>query len=297
MNDSLVSIIIPNYNRENLIKETLDSILQQSYKNWECIIVDDQSTDKSIDVIKDYVDKDSRFSLIVRPKEHPKGANACRNIGKSRAKGDFIIFFDSDDLMTTHHIEEKLKHITSKNYDFIVAKSEYFNNPENKNPINYRELFTIPITAENFITKKLSWITFDPIIKTEIAKKIDFTEKNASAEEYNFFCKLVLTTENAVAINKTLTKRRYHEESYQVNLDTTEKILENNFYYFYDTYFEILSFSPNSASKKYLLKNIMTILYRKKINPSYNKHLLYKEIIKVFGILKGLKKIHSLIFK
>ena len=199
--------------------------------------------------------------------------------------------------MLPNHIEEKVRLICSKNYDYAIAKSEYFNNPENKNPIHYRGLFTTPITAENFITKKINWLTLDPIIKTEIAKKIDFTEKRASAEEYNFFCKLVLTTENAIATNKVLTKRRYHEGSYQVNLDSLEKILENNFYYFYDTYFEILNLHPNKASKKYLLENIMIILYRKKIKPNYNKYSLYLEIIKVFGILKGLKKIYILVSK
>ena len=54
MNDSLVSIVIPNYNRANLIGETLDSIIQQTYENWECIIVDDRSTDGSIEIIKNY---------------------------------------------------------------------------------------------------------------------------------------------------------------------------------------------------------------------------------------------------
>lgn len=297
MNDSLVSIVIPNYNRANLIGETLDSIIQQTYEDWECIIVDDRSTDGSIEIIKNYSNKDPRFLLIERPQEYSKGANACRNIGKSLAHGKYIIFFDSDDIMLPNHVEEKVRLICSKNYDYAIAKSEYFNNPENKNPMQYRGLFTTPITAENFITKKINWITFDPIIKTEIAKKIDFTEKRASAEEYNYFCKLVLTTENAIATNKVLTKRRYHEGSYQVNLDSLEKILENNFYYFYDTYFEILNLHPNKASKKYLLENIMTILYRKKIKPNYNKYSLYLEIIKVFGILKGLKKIYILVSK
>ena len=57
MNDSLVSIVIPNYNRANLIGETLDSIIQQTYEDWECIIVDDRSTDGSIEIIKNYIER------------------------------------------------------------------------------------------------------------------------------------------------------------------------------------------------------------------------------------------------
>lgn len=70
--------------------------------------------------------------LIERPQEYSKGANACRNIGKSLAHGKYIIFFDSDDIMLPNHIEEKVRLICSKNYDYAIAKSEYFNNPENK---------------------------------------------------------------------------------------------------------------------------------------------------------------------
>ena len=75
MNDSLVSIVIPNYNRANLIGETLDSIIQQTYENWECIIVDDRSTDGSIEIIKNYSNKDPRFLLIERPQEYSKGTS------------------------------------------------------------------------------------------------------------------------------------------------------------------------------------------------------------------------------
>src|SRR5688500_14327273 len=75
----LVSIIIPNFNRVHLIGETLDSLLRQSYSNWEAIVVDDRSTDTSLLVIEEYVKKDSRIRFFIRSRE-PKGAPTCRNI-------------------------------------------------------------------------------------------------------------------------------------------------------------------------------------------------------------------------
>ena len=75
----LVSIIIPTYNRAHLIAETLDSIIAQTYTNWECIVVDDGSTDPTDELMETYCKKDSRFQYYHRPKNRPKGANACRN--------------------------------------------------------------------------------------------------------------------------------------------------------------------------------------------------------------------------
>lgn len=291
-----VSIIIPNYNRATLIGETLDSILAQSYPHWECIIVDDGSTDDSLKVIEEYVKKDSRFQLLLRPNNHPKGANACRNIGLQKASGDYVIFFDSDDLMTENHVDKKLKTILTKNYDFIIAKSVYFNNPENKNPLNYRELSKIPITADNYIQKKINWITFDPIIKTKIAKSIYFTEKNQSAEEYNYFVKLVLSTENAIAIEQTLSLRRYHENSFQFGKNITNIQRQTNYYFYYwDTYEEVKNnINLSISSKKFLLNQCYIILYNNKFK-FYNLSFI-TNYYKTFGF-RSMKKIIKLLLQ
>ncbi|MDC0637800.1 glycosyltransferase, partial [Flavobacteriaceae bacterium] len=102
----LVSIIIANYNRAHLIEETLDSIKNQSYTFFECIIVDDGSTDNSVNVVQNWIQGDERFQFFKRPKSIRKGANACRNWGfKEKSKGDLIKFFDSDDIMLKDHIK------------------------------------------------------------------------------------------------------------------------------------------------------------------------------------------------
>lgn len=290
-----VSIIIPNYNRATLIGETLDSIISQTHQNWECIIVDDGSTDDSAKIINQYTEKDPRFKLFIRPKDYPKGANACRNIGMQKSRGDYLIFFDSDDIMLSNHIEEKLTAIQSGIYDFVIARTEYFNNPKNLNPINYRELFQIPITADHFIQKKINWLTLDPIIRTSVAKKIRFTEKNKSAEEYNYFVKLVLFTDKAVALDKILTRRRFHEDSYQVNLKTEREISDNQFHYFYDTFSEVSALNISTSSKQYLLSEACKILYRQKqLIKGKEKLNFYISLISTFGFLRGINKIRLL---
>jgi glycosyltransferase involved in cell wall biosynthesis len=177
MNDSLVSIVIPNYNRANLIGETLDSIIQQTYEDWECIIVDDRSTDGSIEIIKNYSNKDSRFLLIERPQEYSKGANACRNIGKSLAHGKYIIFFDSDDIMLPNHIEEKVRLICSKIMIMPLLKVNILIILKIKILCSIEVYSPLPLQQKILLPKnKLDY--FDPIIKTEIAKNRFYRKKS-----------------------------------------------------------------------------------------------------------------------
>ena len=78
VNPPLVSIIIPTFNRAHLLSETLHSVLTQTYTNWECLVVDDGSTDDTEYVVKSYVARDARIQFHIRPKYKIKGANACR---------------------------------------------------------------------------------------------------------------------------------------------------------------------------------------------------------------------------
>ena len=106
----LVSIIIPTYNRAELLPDTLNSVLKQTYGNWECIVVDDHSTDNTPQVGREYAAGDGRISFFTRTSERPKGAASCRNFGLENAKGDFIQFLDSDDLLHPKKLEMQLKY-------------------------------------------------------------------------------------------------------------------------------------------------------------------------------------------
>lgn len=140
-----MSIIIPTFNRATLLIETLENVLSQTYNNWECIIVDDGSTDNTKQVVNNYINKDSRFSYYSRPSTKPKGANACRNYGFEMSKGAFIQFLDSDDLLSVDKIENQINAfirnpettVLTCTYGFftdkiqfanIIEKADYYNN-------------------------------------------------------------------------------------------------------------------------------------------------------------------------
>ena len=120
---SLVSIIIPTYNRAHLIGETLDSILAQTFQNWECIVVDDGSTDNTEKLIDKYIQKDNRFKFLKRPDNLKKGPNSCRNFGFENSQGNFIHWFDSDDLYYPNALEKYMEQF-SENVDCVVAKTK-----------------------------------------------------------------------------------------------------------------------------------------------------------------------------
>ena len=120
MNNPLVSIIIPTFNKVTLAIETFKSIVRQNYTNWECIIGDDGSVAEDYKVLYTFVKSDKRFSLHKRPINKKKGANACRNYGLSLSKGRYIQFFDSDDLMMETCIQNRVATLQSGNYDFVI---------------------------------------------------------------------------------------------------------------------------------------------------------------------------------
>ena len=106
----LISVIVPCYNQANFLDETLNSILNQSYTNWECIIVNDGSPDDTENVAQKWTNKDHRFQHI--SKENG-GLSSARNSGLEVAKGDFIQFLDSDDLLSSDKFQQSIDAIDS----------------------------------------------------------------------------------------------------------------------------------------------------------------------------------------
>lgn len=127
-----VSIIMPNYNCEKFIGETIDSVLAQTYGNWELLIVDDCSTDDSVKIINGYCEKDERVKLFVNEKN--SGAAASRNWALREATGKWIAFLDSDDLWLPEKLEKQLKFMTENNYKFGYTYYEHVD--EQTKPLN-----------------------------------------------------------------------------------------------------------------------------------------------------------------
>lgn len=118
MND-LVSIITPTYNCGRFIGETIESVLQQSYKNWEMIIVDDCSSDNTEEIVKNYVDKDKRIKYFKL--ESNSGAAIARTRAMELANGNYMAFLDSDDLWMKDKLEKQILYMKKNNYAFTCT--------------------------------------------------------------------------------------------------------------------------------------------------------------------------------
>jgi glycosyltransferase involved in cell wall biosynthesis len=211
--NELVSIIIPVYNREDLIRNTLESIKEQSYLNWECIIVDDGSTDNTLQIINNFVKQDARFKLFLRPTKVPKGANSCRNLGFSKSTGFFVNWFDSDDTMHQDFIAKKLAaFVSDKDADLVLSKTVRVE--KNKEKVFERRTNLTNNLLEDFITRKVSWYTFDGMFRKSFLKDGGlWDEYLKGGQDRDFYIKILIRKPKVIIIDFYATYYLCHNES------------------------------------------------------------------------------------
>lgn len=220
----LVSIIIPSYNRAHLIGETLDSVLAQTYTNWECIVVDDGSTDHTLEVLAGYCKKDARFQYHNRPKNRTKGANACRNYGFELSKGKYIQLLDSDDILEVFCLYERVNLILKeKSINLLIRDtSNLIDNQKCIHSINKDPKFkTNEAYLRMFLSYDIPWQTMGAFYKRDLFRTSHFDEALGRFQDVSFNI-YVLSEFQDLKI-----KRDYKIDSYY-RVDET-KIHKNNF--------------------------------------------------------------------
>ena len=125
----LISVVIPAYNAEQFLDETLESVLSQTYENWECIIVNDGSTDNTESVAKKWCEKDARFRYFYKENS---GASDTRNLGIKEARGEYIAFLDADDLYMPNFLEVCIENLVEKDVDLVAPKMLEFWDVQNE---------------------------------------------------------------------------------------------------------------------------------------------------------------------
>ncbi|WHZ31953.1 glycosyltransferase family 2 protein [Desemzia incerta] len=206
----LVSIIVPVYNSEKYITDNLLSILNQSYKNLEAIMVDDGSTDNSAKIIKEIAEEDERVKYI---KQENQGAPAARNKGLNHSNGDFIYFIDSDDRLAREAVHLMLESLEQTNTDIVIGQYQNMDETgELKDIQNFgMSNFTILETQKNM--KKLAFLPPFPgnkMYRAAIIKnnKIDFA-KVKIAQDLNFYLKALVSSERVTVIGDIVYYYRF----------------------------------------------------------------------------------------
>jgi len=291
---NLVSIIIPCYNQANYLTYSLASVLEQTYTNWECIIVNDGATDNTKEVAKEWCAKDNRFVYV---EKQNGGLSSARNAGINVAKGDYIQFLDADDILVRTKLSDSLD-LVQENEAIVVSNFASFEDASGekllppycqlsqellsfKSILNQWDVsFTIPIHCGFFPKSVLETIRFNETLKAK--------------EDWLFWIQIAQKNTPFVYLNTTLALYRKHAMS--MTKDKTHMF--SNRMVFLDA---IENFIPKEEYKPFLLSRLQDnfeYIHQLKKEKSdlkqsntYQFGLLCKKVVKKLGLLPLAKKI------
>ncbi|MDT0687443.1 glycosyltransferase family 2 protein [Autumnicola psychrophila] len=261
--NNLISVIIPLFNRRKLIIETIDSILAQTMSSLEVIIIDDHSTDGSYDIVKNYVNKDSRFRVLKR-KGSSRGAPECRNEGIMIARGKYLMFLDSDDLLDPTCIEQRLSYASQMpGKDYYIFNVALFS-PDTMIADYLAANLETKDDLDGFIKYTGGWHTSSSLFKSEFVRKnLHFDTRALSWQDVEFHIRAIIISENyqkfknskpdvyvrISAISRISTSEWSYEKLYSriliyseiqdLILKRTGRNYKKEFLYFYFFYLEI----------------------------------------------------------
>ena len=225
-NNFKVSIIIPIYNTDKYLRQCLDSVINQTFKDIEIIIVNDGSTDNSVNIIKEYQQKDSRIVFVDFSKH--KGVSDAKNEGIKIAKGKYITFVDSDDWISKDYINILYDNITKYDCDIVVTNMFFFT--KNKYikikmpPFCYNDDFSKEKNKKKLLTLNLIWCMVAKIYKKDFIINNNVLCSGEIMDDNYFVYNAIICADNIKFVDETTYfYRTFRENSLTLN--------ENRFYY------------------------------------------------------------------
>ncbi len=228
--DFLISIVIPIYNAEKYLEQCLNSIKNQTYKNFEVILVNDGSKDESETICKRFLEYDARFRYFTKENG---GVSSARNLGLDNVKGDFITFIDSDDWIAENHLELLINSIKKTNSDIVVSCYKEFDNnidtyytivytKQEKNLLNFEKmnrddfltifpkLMSINVCFNNAVAK---------LFRKELVNNLRFDTSIKYGEDLDFYFSLYLNVESISYVDELTYVYRIHGDSTTSNFN------------------------------------------------------------------------------
>ena len=206
-----ISVVIPCYNSATTIQETIESVLVQTYRDFEIIVVDDGSTDGSKEMIHSYGDQVRYFY------QPNAGQAAARNKGIREAKGEYIAFLDADDLWLPEKLDKQIQVLSTRNVDWCYCDCMNFEDETGKELGRYSQLMYAP--AEGIVAKKILFGNFiaspTPVVKKELLIACGLFDESISIrsrEDWELWLRLAVKSEIAY-LSEVLAKRRIHKSS------------------------------------------------------------------------------------
>jgi glycosyltransferase involved in cell wall biosynthesis len=288
---SKVSIILATYNRAHLIVKSLQSIKNQTHQNWECLIIDDGGTDNTLEEINHILKNDSRFQFLRRPDSYKKGIPGCRNYGIDIASGNYIIFFDDDDIVHPQNLELCLVHLNQKpSLFFCHYKKNAFQGVFDDSSLIEINNSSVKKTDDHFFEKVLTYqipmASCTVLWRKECFEDVRFNESLMYAEDWVCYQNILSSKIQGVVLNEILYFNRKHINS------NTDDFYSKNTIRLESKKKALILIVKNLVCKNLLNKKTLNFLITTAI--PFRDGKLLNEIIKISNInLK--KKTHILL--
>ena len=208
----LISVVIPAYNAEQFLDETLESVLSQTYENWECIIVNDGSTDNTEEIAKKWCEKDSRFRLT---NKENGGLSSARNWGIKESKAEYIAFLDHDDVLTPDSLEVRINVLIEQNVDLVATKLQHFTDKLPKVSKNNARQDVLYYAKEG-LTQLMAFNKVTPstvLCKKSVMEEVGGFTWHKKAEDLHCWLKVLFAGYKIYRIDETLLLYRLVENS------------------------------------------------------------------------------------
>ncbi|WP_428225733.1 glycosyltransferase family 2 protein [Flavobacterium sp.] len=288
-----VSIIIPCYNQASFLEETLKCILSQDYANWECILINDGSTDNTEEIILRWTEKDSRFCYFSIPNG---GVSVARNYGIEKANGIFIQFLDADDLLASDKLSKSVKVMQSENVAVVCSNYDRFEGTLANTLGAFSCLNAYDFTFQNIARYWNSGFTI-PIhcffFKRDVIGDFRFPVGITAQEDWvmwlqvyqqnpkTYFRNEILAYYRSNPLGRTNTGGLFEETLFAIDY-LSNKLSSEDFKILYQSV--IMRFEEASSYWRKREENL-------KQSHTYQLGLLCKKVVKKFGLLPLAKKI------
>ncbi|WP_407454705.1 glycosyltransferase family 2 protein [Methanobrevibacter sp.] len=304
----MISVVIPVYNVEKYLHVCINSVLRQTYQDFEVICIDDASTDSSLEILEYFAKKDSRIKVLVN--ESNKGPGYSRNRCIEVAKGKYLLFVDGDDWLSADTMETVIDKAEKNDLDVLMFKSiVYYEESGDFGMENYYDM----IFMDRFVHKVFNQWDLD---KTKIFKvpvgvwnklylksfldenNIRFTNENYINEDNPFSCKVLLTAKRISLIDEYFYNRRRREGS--IMTLTNDRLFD----VFFIVCLVLETFLENSEIYEYHKEKLLIYIFESVLDKKYDaidtrykeKFFIevqntYKKFIKEYGLYKDIKQI------
>jgi len=210
-----VTIIMATFNRAGFIGEALRSIQAQTYDNWECVVVDDGSTDETPSIASSVAAADPRFSFHRRPASLPKGPSACRNMAMRSTTGDYILFVDDDDIVHPDLLAVCVSELHATGLDFCKYRKRPF--PDGSDPGAFdpsrsyaKRAVSVNDIEDVVMNRTLGFAVCVVMWRRSCLERNPFDESLVYAEDWECYSRILLDGARGVAIDKVLYFNRMH---------------------------------------------------------------------------------------